>query len=191
MEQYTIRGQTLTGQADQLRNLMGSTGTMTPEEMTAQILRANQNVDEALLILGEKGAAVSDSARLPQLPALIAGIATGTEEGLSRCTVRIHCACELGGGYCISNDGITVEPQELSVDPMMEEMDNIRCYVLENVVCGSAITVVGFDWFYGAYTPNYEINGNAEEYTLPMEGVLIFQAPLYDGDECDIDFTVG
>lgn len=71
----------MTAIADQIRSLLGLSGTMGLDSMATNLDTANTAVDDALAALVEKGVTVPDGTKVDDLAALIAAIESGGSGG--------------------------------------------------------------------------------------------------------------
>ena len=130
MAEYLIQGETLTELGDKIRVLSGTEDTLTPSQMTSNVQSANDEVD-------------AQSALIDQLSAALDGKAggSGSGSGVETCTVTIDCSA---GGLILYSANILSYGQINCVSENFYDKNNShigKVVSIENVVCGSAISV--------------------------------------------------
>lgn len=158
-----VRNETLTGMADTIRSLTGTTGALTPAQMQSGLTTVKTNIDNAFTALAAKGATVPEGATIADLVAAAESVPDAGSGGgsggasIGVCTVYlvIPAQCSLFGGYTTFENGVvsTKLTHEAPYDVIKSASGallNFK-YTLANVVCGSAIT---------CGDPNYAVEGN-------------------------------
>ena len=162
--EYLIQKETLTGLADEIRVLSGATTPISTEEMTSSVADANDEVSAQASLIDEISALL-DGKSVP---------GSGSSAAVDTCSVRF-----VSQDYECVFIYNTISEGAISTQVLTTATDT----VIENVVCGSSLTV---------YKPNvyyFLVSGLSTIYISDSDTHYIYAVTCGAGGEATIEST--
>jgi len=123
MAQYLIQETTMKNIADNVRALTGTSGSLSPAQLSTEIQTAKENVDSAMEALGALGVTVPEGSKVGDLAGLVGNVESGVE--LPELTNEGTAADLLLGKELIDEDGNVVAGTMANNGDVSKSIDGI------------------------------------------------------------------